>query len=232
MGRLLPIYVQLSAVRWRDYKVMTVPPTNMAPSGFLVKDAKFLLLTYAQIPDVFCATLPLSVVSRGSDLGAEVLVSREYHRDGGIHFHVFVDFGGRKYSTRDARAWDVEGFHPNIERVGRTPEKAYDYVIKDGDIVAGGATRPEPTGRDGGQSSDWEWIVDAQTRDEFFERIRERQPKSLVTAFSNVSKFADWAYRVEAAPYHHRDDFTFELEGYPVLRDWVDDSIRGNGADR
>ncbi|QCW23725.1 MAG: replication-associated protein [Gemycircularvirus mouti8] len=200
------------------------------PSAFLVKDAKYLLLTYSAVPARLVAELPVRIVSRCADVGAECLVGQEIHpTTGGTHFHAFVDFGGSKYSTRDARAFDIEGIHPNIEKGGRTPWKIYDYVSKDGDIVAGGAERPEETGHEGSSDgvSKWQYITEAVCRDEFFSRIRERDPRVLVTAFGNVVKYADWQYRVDPVAYQHPESFSFDLGDFGDLRDWADDNLRG-----
>ncbi|UJO02123.1 Rep [Molossus molossus associated gemykibivirus 4] len=96
------------------------------------------LLTYAQ-----CGQLdPWEVSNMLSDLGAECIIGREEHEDGGIHLHAFVDFG-RQYSTVNPRQFDVAGCHPNILSCRKTPEKMYDYATKDGEIVAGGLQRPD-----------------------------------------------------------------------------------------
>lgn len=196
------------------------------PSNFLIKDAKFLLLTYSQVPDSIESGMPMSIVLRASEKGAECLVGRELHADGGIHFHAFIDFGGRRYSTRNQHDWDIEGQHPNIEKGGRTPWRIYDYVGKDGDIVAGGAERPpETTTPTGGDQ--WERVLDAPTRAEFLARLRECYPRVLVASFGSVSKYADWAYAPDPIQYQHPENYGSSLEGYDDLKDWVDDYIRG-----
>lgn len=200
----------------------------MPSNGFLIKDAKFLLLTYSQVPVLVQQELPMRIVLLASERGAECLVGREQHEDGGIHYHAFIDFGGRRYSTRDPRSWDLEGIHPNIEKGGRTPWKIYDYVGKEGDIVAGGATRPEQTGRDrGDQQDDWIYICSATTKDEFYSRVGERRPKDLVCSFGNIAKYADWAYRSLPVEYQNPPDRQFELEGHDNLCNWVDEHLRG-----
>ena len=99
--------------------------------------ARYALLTYAQCGDL----CPFTIVDLLSTMGAECIIGREHHQDGGIHLHVFVDFG-RKYRSRRADTFDVGGFHPNISQSYGTPEKGYDYACKDGDVVAGGLDRP------------------------------------------------------------------------------------------
>ena len=59
----------------------------------------------------------------------------------------------------------------NISPIRRTPEAAYDYAIKDGDVVAGGLERPS---RDSLASagSKWAEIIAATTRDQFLNASR------------------------------------------------------------
>ena len=176
------------------------------PRQFYVKDAKYLLLTYPQVNEynengLHEPILPWLLLDLCSRLGAELVVCREQHQDGGDHYHAFIDFGGRAFSTRNNRKFDINGHHPNIERVGRTPWLAYDYATKDGDVICGGAERPlESNGlpdssdtqdarlgvsKSGtGNGMDWEWIAAASTREEFF--IRVQQYIGLIIAVYNV----------------------------------------------
>ena len=77
----------------------------------------------------------------------------------------------RQFETRNVRLFDVDGCHPNISPIRRTPEAAYDYAIKDGDVVAGGLERPS---RDSLASagSKWAEIIAATTRDQFLNASR------------------------------------------------------------
>lgn len=209
------------------------------PRSFILKDAEYALLTYPQVPEALQEGFPDAItdlISSGPIL-AEFTAARELHRDGGIHFHVFVDFG-RKFSSRRTDVFDCLGRHPNIERVGRTPRVAYDYAIKDGDIVAGICEPPPgPDGSgegglqrsrgEGEPGSNWSRIVLAETRELFFERVRELEPKSLVCSFVSLSRYADWQYRAIPEPYSHPDGWTFQLDRYPILLDWVDECLRG-----
>ena len=85
----------------------------MAPRQFIIKDARFVLLTYAQ-----CGSLHGQQVVEHlyNHVGAASVVYREQHADGGEHLHAFVAFE-RPFSSRVTTVFDVEGFHPNIERV-------------------------------------------------------------------------------------------------------------------
>lgn len=152
-------------------------------------NARYFLVTYAQCGDLS----EWSVLDRFTTLGAECIIAREEHNDLGLHFHVFADFG-RKFRSRKTDVFDVDGRHANIKPSRGTPEKGYDYAIKDGDVVAGGLERP--TGRVGsGKDFDlWTQITDAEDREAFWSLVQELDPKSLCCSFGQLQKYADWKY--------------------------------------
>ncbi|AEF58771.1 Rep [Mosquito VEM virus SDBVL G] len=203
--------------------------------SFAIKDAKFLLLTYAQVPEDVVTELPLRLLHLCTEHDADVIIGKEQHSDGGIHFHAFLDFRGSKFSTRNERFWDIAGRHPNIARVGRTPWKAYDYAIKDNDIVGGTATRPEEGGGGSGgnkQHEDWTYICEAISEEVFFDRIRERRPGDLVRSFCNIRKYADWHYRAVPEPYSTPEEYRFSLADYVEIDNWASTNFGGDVATR
>jgi hypothetical protein len=67
-------------------------------------------------------------------LGAtKVLVARELHQGGGVHYHACAEWTAR-FSSRDERVFDVAGCHPNIQRP-RSFKSVLVYVVKGGDYV-------------------------------------------------------------------------------------------------
>ncbi len=166
------------------------------PSFFC--NARYFLITYPQ-----CGELSGdSVVDLFSSLGAECIVAREHHANGGVHLHVFADFG-RKFRCRRTDVFDVEGFHPNIEPSRGTPEKGYDYAIKDGEVIAGGLARPECSRGDRGPSSfdKWTEITSAETRELFWELCHQLDPKSAACSFGQLAKYADWKFAPQPQQY-------------------------------
>lgn len=71
-----------------------------------------------------------------------------------------------------------------------TPEKGYDYAIKDGDVCAGGLERPSRKGLPEA-SSKWAEIILAETREEFFETVARLDPRSLCVSFTSLKCYAD-----------------------------------------
>nr|QXN75679.1 MAG: replication associated protein [Genomoviridae sp.]QXN75681.1 MAG: replication associated protein [Genomoviridae sp.] len=183
--------------------------------------SRYVLLTYSQCGDLDPWLVHDTIVS----VPAECIIGRENHADGGVHLHAFVDFG-RRVDIRDPRRFDVEGYHPNIQPCGRTPQKMCDYAIKDGDVVAGGLN---PILNDSIQRTDsvWDRIANAETPDEFWELARQLAPRALLCNFNSLRAFAEWHYRPPAATYEHPGDLRIDTSGAPELDAWVRDNLSG-----
>lgn len=182
---------------------------------------QYALITYAQ-----CGNLdPWSIVELFTTLGAECIIGRENHADGGIHLHCFVDFG-RQFRSRRQDIFDVAGRHPNVQHVGRTPWVAYDYCIKDGDVVAGGAERPIERGDKLSKTDEiWTIIMGAKTREEFFRLCQQMAPAKLATSFSSISAFADWKYQVVHTKYEHPEGCIFIQDRVEPLYRWAQENL-------
>lgn len=187
--------------------------------------AKYGLLTYAQ-----CGHLdPWAVNDHLGKLGAECIVGRETHADGGIHLHCFFMFE-KKFRTRDERRFDVHGCHPNVVAGYGTPEKGYDYATKDGEIVAGGLARP--SGSDSGvpRSADkWRTICMAESREEFFELVQDLDPRALCVNFSSLKAFADWRYRPVRDEYTHPRGLRVMAGEVRELSEWTSRTFGQDG---
>lgn len=203
------------------------------PNPLIVRDAHFILLTYSQADD---DSLPTQIVSLLGELGGECIVCRELHSDGGVHWHVLCEFE-QPFSTRNARKFDCGGFHPNIKKVTRgTEESVWDYVTKDGDVVAGGLERPTNNSRsshrgsvwEGEYTSKWAYIVDSPTKDEFYSRLAREDPRSLACSYASIAKYADWKYREIPEEYCSPPDFQFKLDSYGRLKEWLETYLCDN----
>lgn len=186
--------------------------------------SKYALITYSQ-----CGSLdPFRVMDHFSSLGAECIIGRELHMDGGTHLHVFVDFG-RKFSSRKANVFDVGESHPNIRKSWGNPEKGYDYAIKDGDVCCGGLGRPEPRpGRDGSIYAKWTAITEAEDRESFWELVHELDPKSAATAFSQLQRYADWKFEPRPIIYKSPDNAIFHGGASDGRDRWLEQSGIGH----
>jgi len=180
-------------------------------------NARYFLVTYAQCGDLD----GFAVMGHFSSLGAECIIGREHHADEGLHLHAFVDFGS-KFRGRGAEIFDVDGRHPNIETVGRTPWKAFDYAIKDGDVVCGGAERPVESSKSGSSTHDiWTEIAGATTREQFWELVFRLDPKAGCCNHTSLAKYADWRFVVDPPKYEHPGNITFVHGDVDGRDDWV-----------
>ena len=117
-----------------------------------------LLVTYPQAEG--CDVDGIVAVLRRANL--EFQLGRERHADGGVHYHAFCRrVGGGRFESTNARILDVRCggmvYHPNIRVIYRTPELAWDYVGKDGDIVGEDFGREDCEVVSAGQRSKAAW---------------------------------------------------------------------------
>lgn len=204
-------------------------PSGHTLSHMFFVNSKYVLLTYAQCGDLD----EWNVVNHLSALEAECIVAREIHpKTGGVHLHVFVDFG-RKFRSRSPQIFDVDGRHPNVSPSRGTPEKGYDYAIKDGDVVAGGLERPKPRG---GMSVGAENIKHVahlcESTTEFLELCDEMDRGGLMQHFTNRRAYADWRFASEPEPYVSPFGAEYRSGEFDGRDDWLAQSGIGSRAAR
>lgn len=181
-------------------------------------NARYVLITYPQ-----CGELDEWAVSNHlSSLGAECIIGRENHSAGGTHLHAFCDFG-KKFRSRRTDIFDVDGHHPNIEPSRGSPERGYDYAIKDGNVVAGGLARPSES-RTMSSGDKWGQIVGAESESEFWGLVEQLDPKALATNFGNLKKFVDWRFKPEPSEYID-PGLSFEYGDLYELPAWRDANL-------
>ncbi|AQA27279.1 replication associated protein [Thrips-associated genomovirus 3] len=189
--------------------------------------AKYGLLTYPQCGDLD----PWSVSDHLGRLGAECIIGREDHSDGGVHLHAFFMFE-RRFESRDVRVFDVEGRHPNVVRGYSTPSKGYAYATKDGDVVAGGLECPIDGASVSEASSKWARAILAESREEFFAIVAELDPRALCCSFGSLRAYADWKYRPVLDQYVTPAGISFCTDEVPQLHDWVQRNLAGSVVGR
>lgn len=99
--------------------------------GFRIKNMKFLI-TYPhggyadenELLDKFFT------ITNQRDINYAIACV-EHHEDGSIHNHIYVEF---KFAveSRNPRVFDLEGHHPNIKKVVKTPWVPVEYCKKEG----------------------------------------------------------------------------------------------------
>lgn len=187
--------------------------------------AKYGLLTYAQCGDLD----PFEIVNHLSNLGAECIIGRELHGDGGTHLHAFFMFK-QKQRFSDERKFDVNGFHPNIRSGYSNPQDGYDYATKDGDICAGGLERPGSV--EASSDSKWSIITSAECEDDFWAAVARLDPRSMVCSYPALRAYCSNRYRITPDPYITPPGIQFDTSEYPDLDRWVTDSLSVNRNNR
>lgn len=64
----------------------------------------------------------------------DYIISSEEHKDEGLHRHCYIRIDRSKTNSFDARLFDLNGFHPEIETV-RNKDDVIGYVAKDGNYI-------------------------------------------------------------------------------------------------
>lgn len=186
--------------------------------------AKYGLLTYAQSEGLD----PFRIVELLADLGAECIVGKEYHSDGGTHYHAFFMFP-REFRSRNARVFDIDAYHPNILRGRKTPGQMYDYATKDGDVVAGGLERPSGPQNSTDSDTFWRNVFDAEDREETLRVARDTNVGLFGRYFFQVRAIAEGKAIQNPLDYVSDPKLEWELGPYPELRAWCETHLGGRG---
>nr|QXN75627.1 MAG: replication associated protein [Genomoviridae sp.] len=165
------------------------------PSSFVCQ-AKQILLTYSQTNDAFNEELRQRANAH-YDFVAQALrppvlyrLARERHNDGGLHFHCFIAWDAA-CPIRSQSRLDYNGSHPNIKPIRGNPKRAWEYTGKDGDIVfQHGELDDDLNDNRSTNDSVWSAAVRAETKDKFFEIVRECAPRYYVLYSAQLEYYA------------------------------------------
>jgi hypothetical protein len=211
-------------------------------SGFKRVNVMRYLLTWPQVgPDLNGRELAQFLRTRRrkeTDPIPKVKLARERHKDGGWHFHAYVDFG-KAFSTRDCRYFDFEGHHCNIEKVTRTPRIAYEYPgnpDKDdaefSEIICDDFPPDYLINDTKKESKDQVFgrmIDEAESKDQFLENMKNYAAKTLVTSFNNVHAFANYWFKPKAHSYVTPSALRIDWTIYPQILEWYKDNVLNRG---
>lgn len=95
-------------------------------------NSKHVFLTYPKAPDTWDKDFLIQSLL-DLDSGNTVtdwIIAKENHEDGTPHYHVLLRFLV-PFRTKNPRAFDVLGEHPNVQGA-RDPSKVAEYLKKDG----------------------------------------------------------------------------------------------------
>lgn len=95
-------------------------------------NAKKLYLTYAQAEAIPSKRTILEFFKQHhGDNILTYLICEELHQDGKKHYHAYFKFH-KKLDTRNVRAFDINGIHPNIKAVKKGEDHVIQYIMKGG----------------------------------------------------------------------------------------------------
>lgn len=145
-------------------------------------NCKQVFLTYAQcslpretILDLLTESLSVSIV--------DYCIAQETHQDGNFHIHAYLLFD-RPLNSRDARIFDIAGFHPNIERP-RSVKAVLKYVQKDNNFLVSPGIEELINKRT------YKTILEsASTAEEFLSQVADSFPRDYVLQYDKIKSFA------------------------------------------
>ncbi|AVK87309.2 replication associated protein [Termite associated circular virus 1] len=166
---------------------------------------RYLFLTYAQAGNDFTPNELITFIREsGRKQPGYILIGKERHQDGGLHYHCFVDWV-KRFSFTNAARFDFGGHHPNISPVN-SPKACLDYCSKDGDTTSWGTPPDLDSNHRESRNELWSRLLDTATNPpEFLQLVREHAPYDFATRYTQLDTMARAVYRP-------RTNFTSEFE--------------------
>jgi len=183
---------------------------NIMPATSFNFDGLHVFLTYPQCP------LPREqlrdiLVERTS--AEKHFVARERHEDGNYHLHVYLHFGRRRRFVGSG-CFDVDGYHPNIQK----PRSARDVIA----YCSKEDTEPLANFDYRGSEPEQTWgtlLAQAGSKREFLEAVRQRFPRDYVLSLERLLFFCEWRFGRDETEYSGRGRDSFREPS--SLKDWV-----------
>lgn len=148
----------------------------------------------------------------------KVLVAQEAHEDGEPHYHVFIEFSS-KLHTRDARVFDIDGKHPNIQAC-RSPKRTIAYCLKEDEAPLANFEFGE---KETAVAIARAGIAEGKSVDEVVDDILEVHP-DLIRSVPALNSYVERrsAPRVLYMPEYSIDDFSLAGADYDRITHWRD----------
>jgi len=108
------------------------------------------------------------------------VVGVESHADGGTHIHAYGEWPN-KYDTRNERAFDCDGNHPNIQPV-RNKSAVINYCKKEGNYLSNLI--------DNGTNARYQDLVGTTTETEFWGLVEKKYARDYVLHLDRLREFA------------------------------------------
>ncbi|UDN67472.1 replication-associated protein [robinz virus RP_428] len=153
-------------------------------------------------------------ISSTTGTECKFFIARELHGDGEPHLHAYIHFGRRRRFA-SADCFDVDGYHPNIQKP-RSARDVVAYCGKDDDTPLANFT---PDTLPGAAAGWGDILQQSECKGDFLERVRQRFPRDYVLSLERLLSFCEWKYGRENTQYGGRGRSEF-LEP-DTLKEWT-----------
>lgn len=118
--------------------LLVVPRPKLKKKDTFRISAKKLYLTYSQVHQDLDSNTVLTALKKNHSLPFfDYIIAKEYHQDGGIHFHALLLFN-KKVNITCPQTLDIQyqdhKYHGNYQ-AARSLERVVDYICKHGDYI-------------------------------------------------------------------------------------------------
>lgn len=166
------------------------------------------------------------IKKRFDDANAKCRIGLETHKNGVPHIHVYAR-AHTNFNSRNADAFDVKGYHPNIRPVTHHHARAWAYVAKENLVHDGIPDEPHPkNNRKQVQAQVFRDALNAGTHDGMLSTIREADPARYCTSFPSIKSAADYQYPRDRIPdYTNPPGLTIDTTTIPEIQTWIDEFL-------
>lgn len=135
----------------------------------------------------------------------EYCIAVEAHQDGTPHVHALLIFE-RKMHRDNERAFDIEGFHPNIQgiKTAADKERIFKYVCKDGNFLSTITV----------SKSKRELIADDIFKEGLTFEVVKRHPSIIFLNFGSIQSWSKWIH-------HRKDSLYVEPSPHKKIHYWI-----------
>jgi hypothetical protein len=140
---------------------------------------------------------PLEIQRLAFTQEAHCTIVRNSLRDGNtFNYFAFVDFAGKRFQTRNLRLFDIQGYHPKWVHLTSSPWRNLDQMLKSGEVVWNGVSRPQGSDspkeklssskKISSSSTDWELLGSSSNEKSFLELCKSRMGQEVFESFTKI----------------------------------------------
>lgn len=174
---------------------------------------KAVFLTYPQCP--FSAEDVVENIRMMTGPTYEIesyTASTERHATGDPHVHALIVFNKKFQSRGEARVFDIDGHHPNIQSC-RSLKRVREYIKKDGIFIEDGWND---------HGNKWGDFLKCESKKDFFEKIKSESPRDYILQMEKLEYAANKIFSTETVIFtsEFSPDSFFPTK---VMQQWLED---------